>query len=154
GVIGMAQLLEGTRLDATQRGYLDLMQRSATSLIALLDQLLDFSRIEAGEFELQPQPVPLREMLDEVVASVYPQALEKRLLLECQLAPDLPVLVSADAARLRQVVHSLLSNALKFTSVGQVVLAARRGPEGLVIEVSDTGVGVPHEFQLRVFAPF
>jgi signal transduction histidine kinase/CheY-like chemotaxis protein len=154
GITGMAQLLAGTTLDVTQRGYVDLMQRSAGSLIALVDRLLDFSRLEAGPVDLRAEAVDLRSLLDEVVAEAWPRAAAKRLLFECQLAPNLPRWVRADPARLRQIVGNLLDNALEFTGVGQVVLSARGEPQGIVIEVADTGVGIAPELQASVFAPF
>ncbi|MED5619463.1 response regulator [Ideonella sp. BN130291] len=154
GVLGMSQLLANTTLDSTQRNYLELMQRSATGLLGLLSELLDFSHIEAGRLDLEPQAVQLRELLDDAAAAVAHQALDKRLLFECQLAPGLPSVVRADPARLRQICLHLLHNAIKFTSVGQVVLAARSDTEGLVIEVSDTGQGIAPELQSRVFTPF
>jgi len=155
GVLGMAQLLSATSLDTTQRNYLDLMQRSASGLLGLLDELLDFSRIEGHAIELAAQPVALRALLDEVAATVYPLAAERQLLFDCHLSPDLPQRVQGDASRLRQVCLNLLTNAIKFTQVGQVRLAARRDDgEGVVIEVTDTGQGIPPEMRTRIFTPF
>ncbi|MEF7614997.1 response regulator [Aquincola sp. MAHUQ-54] len=155
GITGMADLLAATQLDATQRGYVEMMQRSAGSLLALVDRLLDFTRLEAEPPELRTDPVALRGLLDAAVAEVWPRAQGKRLLLECLLAPDLPAWVRGDASRLRQVVGHLLDNALEFTAVGQVLLAARPAPQGgLLIEVSDTGIGIPPALQASVFTPF
>jgi signal transduction histidine kinase/CheY-like chemotaxis protein len=156
GVLGMAQLLSATALDATQRNYLDLMQRSASGLLGLLDELLDFSRLEGHAIELAAQPVALRSLLDEVAAAVYPLAVERGLLFEGHLSPDLPQRVQGDTSRLRQVCLNLLTNAVKFTQVGQVRLAVRRDEaRGLVlIEVSDTGQGIPPEMRARIFTPF
>jgi signal transduction histidine kinase/ActR/RegA family two-component response regulator len=154
GVMGMTQLLGGTPLDATQRNYLELIERSAGGLLGLLGELLDFARIEAGALELQPQPVRLRALLDEVAAAVGPQARDKQLLFECHFAPDLPQVVRGDPLRLRQICLNLLHNAIKFTPVGQVVLHAWREPEAIVLEVADTGEGVTPELQARIFTPF
>ena len=156
GVLGMAQLLSATALDATQRNYLDLMQRSGSGLLGLLDELLDFSRLEGHAIELAAQPVALRSLLDEVAAAVYPLAVERGLLFEGHLSPDLPQRVQGDTSRLRQVCLNLLTNAIKFTQVGQVRLAVRRDEaRGLVlIEVSDTGQGIPPEMRSRIFTPF
>lgn len=155
GILGLCQLLEQTPLDETQRNYVELMQRSSGELLALLSDLLDFSRIEAGRLDLEPQAVHLRDLLDEAVASVHGPATEKGLLLECELAADLPPVVRADGARLQQACRHLLDNAVKFTAVGQVLLSARRAAEGgIVIEVSDTGPGMDPQLQARVFTPF
>lgn len=155
GITGMADLLAATQLDATQRGYVEMMQRSAGSLLTLVDRLLDFTRLEAEPPRLRAEPVALRGLLDAAVAEVWPRAQAKRLLLECLLDPGLPVWVRADAARLRQVVNHLLENALEFTPVGQVLLAARPAPDGgVLIEVSDTGIGISPALHASVFAPF
>lgn len=154
GVTGMAELLGGTPLDRTQRGYLDVMQRAAASLVALVDRLLDFSRLEAGPIELQPEPLDIRALLDDAVAAGWPKAAERGLLLEAQLAADLPRWVRGDPRRLRQIVLHLLDNALAHTEVGQVVLAARTDGEDVLIEVADTGPGIDPQLQASVFDPF
>jgi signal transduction histidine kinase/CheY-like chemotaxis protein len=156
GVLGMSQMLSATELDATQRNYLDLMQRSTSGLLGLLDELLDFSRLEAHTVELTDQPLGLRALLDEVAATVYPLAAEHGLLFDCHLRPDLPRRVRGDTARLRQVCLGLLTNAIKFTQVGEVRLSGRidAGGAGIVIEVSDTGPGIAPEMRERIFTPF
>ncbi|MCR5865750.1 response regulator [Aquincola sp. J276] len=155
GITGMADLLAATQLDATQRGYVEMMQRSAGSLLTLVDRLLDFTRLEAEPPQLRAEPVALRGLLDAAVAEVWPRAQAKRLLLECLLDPGLPAWVQADPSRVRQVVSHLLENALEFTPVGQVLLAARPAPEGgVLIEVSDTGIGIAPALHASVFTPF
>jgi two-component system sensor histidine kinase/response regulator len=154
GVTGMAELLAGTQLDRTQRGYLDVMQRAAASLVALVDRLLDFSRLEAGPIELVPEPLDIRALLDDAIAAGWPKAVERELLLECQLSPDLPRWVRGDPRRLKQIVSHLLDNALAHTEVGQVVLAARIDDGYVVIEVADTGPGIDPALQPSVFDPF
>lgn len=155
GITGMAELLSATQLDATQRGYVEMMQRSAGSLLTLVDRLLDFTRLEAEPPQLRAEPVALRGLLDAAVAEVWPRAQGKRLLLECLLDPALPAWVQADPSRVRQVVSHLLENALEFTPVGQVLLAARPAPEGgVLIEVSDTGIGIAPALHASVFTPF
>jgi two-component system sensor histidine kinase/response regulator len=154
GVTGMAELLGGTPLDRTQRGYLDVMQRAAASLVALVDRLLDFSRLEAGPIELTPEPLDIRALLDDAIAASWPKAVERQLLLECRLSPDLPRWVRGDPRRLKQIVGHLLDNALAHTEVGQVVLAARIDDGDVVIEVADTGPGIDPALQASVFDPF
>jgi two-component system sensor histidine kinase/response regulator len=154
GVTGMAELLAGTQLDRTQRGYLDVMQRAAASLVALVDRLLDFSRLEAGPIELVPEPLDIRALLDDAIAAGWPKAVERELLLECQLSPALPRWVRGDPRRLKQIVGHLLDNALAHTEVGQVVLAARIDDGDVVIEVADTGPGIDPALQPSVFDPF
>lgn len=154
GITGMAELLASTTLDATQRGYLEMMQRSAGSLLTLVDRLLDFTRLEAGPPTLRSEPVALRVLLDAAVAEAWPRAHAKHLLLECLLDPTLPAWVRSDGARLRQVVAHLLDNALEYTPVGQVLLAARPHEGGVLIEVCDTGIGIAPALQAGVFTPF
>jgi two-component system sensor histidine kinase/response regulator len=154
GVTGMAELLGGTPLDRTQRGYLDVMQRAAASLVALVDRLLDFSRLEAGPIELTPEPLDIRALLDDAIAASWPKAVGRELLLECRLSPDLPRWVRGDPRRLKQIVGHLLDNALAHTEVGQVVLAARIDDGEVVIEVADTGPGIDPALQASVFDPF
>jgi len=154
GVTGMAELLGGTPLDRTQRGYLDVMQRAAGSLVALVDRLLDFSRLEAGPIELTPEPLDIRALLDDAIAASWPKAVERQLLLECRLSPELPRWVRGDPRRLKQIVGHLLDNALAHTEVGQVVLAARIDGGDVVIEIADTGPGIDPALQASVFDPF
>lgn len=161
GITGMADLLASTELDTTQRGYVEMMQRSAGSLLTLVDRLLDFTRLEGGPPPLRAEPVALRGLLDAAVADVWPRAQAKRLVLECLLDPALPAWVRGDAARLRQVFAHLLDNALEFTPVGQVLLSARLAPPqegapdgGVLIDVADTGIGIDPALQSSVFTPF
>lgn len=154
GITGMAELLASTSLDATQRGYVEMMQRSAGSLLTLVDRLLDFTRLEAGPPVLRSEPVALRGLLDGAVAEAWPRAHAKHLLLECLLDPALPDWVRGDGARLRQVVGHLLDNALEYTPVGQVLLAARPADGGVLIEVCDTGIGIAPALQPGLFTPF
>jgi two-component system, sensor histidine kinase len=159
GVIGMAQLLLGTRLDEEQHDYAKTVCTSGESLLGIVNDILDFSKLEARRMTLSPSRVELRALVKDVFAILAPQARTKSLRLEFTVAPDVPALVSADPLRLRQVLLNLLGNALKFTSQGGVSLSVsvvRR--EGTRLElrfaVADTGIGIAPEVSAKLFQPF
>ncbi len=155
GVLGMMQLLLGTELQPTQREYAEAVQASGNSLLKILGDILDFSKIEAGKLELEHVEFDLDQVLDEVVELFADSAAARGLGLDCWIAVDAPRWLRGDPGRLRQVVTNLVSNALKFTAQGQVVIAASRTTAGgLQLAVRDTGPGIPAAAQARLFAAF
>ena len=157
GVIGMTELLLRTPLDERQQGYARTVQRSGDHLLRLINDLLDLSRIEAGRLELDPQPVELRALLDEVATLEAPLALERGLSFEARYDESLPRTVRLDATRLRQVLLNLVGNAIKFTERGGVSIAFDRDPDahdGLVASVADTGPGLSESALRRLFARY
>ncbi len=159
GVIGMADLLLGTPLDAEQRECTATIHTCGHSLLTILSDILDFSRIEAGKVEFEPAPVDPRCIVAEAIAIIAPEASKKRLALTSEIDSAVPALVAADPARLRQVLLNLLANAVKFTPAGRVHVALRAAAIDahsimLCGEVHDTGVGIAPEAQARIFAPF
>ncbi len=159
GVIGTAQLLRMTDLSQEQSDYLTSIQHSADSLMALLNDILDLSRIEAGRLELEQRPFSLKEVIGKVIASLNGQARLKGLALQLELAPDLPDYVLGDSLRLRQILLNLAGNAIKFTGQGEVRVSVglleRSGRQaGISFSVQDTGIGISSEAMERIFAPF
>ncbi len=159
GVIGMAQLLAQTGLDETQGEYVHIIEGCAQSLLSLLNDVLDLSKIEAGHLELEHIPFNLRDVLFEVVSTLTLQATLKGIELIAHVESDVPYEVLGDPGRLRQIVMNLLSNAIKFTREGHVLLAVQRAGGAdtrpcLRIEVADTGIGVPAERMDRLFKAF
>ncbi len=158
GVLGMAELLEDTPLDAQQRKFAATIRGSARSLMGLLDGILDLSKIEAGRLQLEPQPFDLREALQACVDLMAPRASQKGLRLRTDLPAAGAAAVVGDPMRLQQVVNNLLGNAIKFTVQGEVTLTAERapdlGPEHWRFIVTDTGVGIAPAVQERLFEPF
>ena len=161
GIFGMIQLLEMTRLDAAQGGYLKTLRTAAGNLLAILDDILDFSKIEAKKVELSNEPFSLRECLDEVLDIQGPRLRAKGLDLKFDMAKGVPSAVVGDAMRLKQVLSNLLSNAIKFTEEGSVGLTvdvqkpeSRAGKSVLHFAVSDTGIGLAPELAESVFQPF
>jgi PAS domain S-box-containing protein len=159
GVIGMLQLVADTRLSDQQSRYLGIARTSADNLLALINDVLDLSKIEAGKLELEVLEFGLAELLDEAIEQFSHRACGQGLELSCRIDPDVPRQVRGDPKRLRQVIVNLLGNALKFTQRGQVALRAElvsstRERASIRLSVRDTGIGIPPDRQHRLFAPF
>ncbi|KFN45606.1 ATP-binding protein [Arenimonas metalli] len=155
GVLGMAELLQGSALDARQRGQVEAIQRAGQHLLRLVNDALDLARIEAGRLELVVAPFRLRPLLDEVADLLRPLAEAKGLRFRLACAPSLPEALSGDATRLRQILFNLGHNAIKFCDAGEVSLQVAPGePEGLVLSVHDSGPGLDAEQQARLFRRF
>ncbi len=158
-ILGMTQLALDEELSPTVREYLETAYESGRSLLSLVNEILDFSKMEAGRFELEMAPFRLRELLDESFRSLALQAAEKNLELSADVAWDVPDELIGDAHRLRQVVINLVGNGIKFTNEGQVALdvtVASRTSDEIVLHftVIDTGIGISEDDQERIFAPF
>ncbi len=159
GVIGMTDLVLDTDLSPEQREYLLDARRSAEFLLALLNDILDLSKIEAGRLELNPVEFSLQRCVQEAVATLAINAEQKRLQLSYEVAPEIPGRLMGDPFRLRQVLLNLLNNAIKFTSAGSIELKAmlldRRDSAVTVhFAVSDTGVGIPPDKLGLIFEAF
>jgi PAS domain S-box-containing protein len=158
-VIGMTDLLLGTELTGEQREFAEVVHSSGDALLHVIDDILDYSKIEAGKLELEHEPFDLRECVERALEIVAPRAWEKGIELGCLIDEDAPAGIVGDASRLRQVLLNLLSNAVKFTEVGEVVVlveaeAAARGHVRLELAVRDTGIGIPQDRMDRLFTSF
>ncbi|GAA6140883.1 ATP-binding protein [Hydrogenophaga sp. 5NK40-0174] len=161
GVLGMSELLGQSKLDATQTEMLDVVRTSGVQLLAVVNDILDFSRIEAGKLELDLHPFALAPCIQDVMRMVELQAAEKQLPLTVDIDERLPGFVMGDAIRIKQILLNLLNNAVKFTSSGGVTLTVQAtspadgqsGPQ-VHFEVSDTGMGISAESMSRLFHPF
>ncbi len=156
-VIGAAQLLKtGERDPERQEQLVNAIQRSGTNLLGLIENILDLSRIEAGELKLAAQDFHLFDCVDAALATAGLAARAKNLRLACIANPALPAWRHADAARLRQVLINLLGNAVKFTDKGEIVVRVGNGatPDQVRITISDTGVGIRPDALAHVFEPF
>ncbi len=157
-VIGMAEMLFDTELNSKQRYYIDTIHESGTLLVALFNDLLDYSKIEAGTIRIHDKPFDLRESMRESIVSVMEHALEKRLELLYFFDPTLPQLFNGDDLRLRQIVMNLLENAIKFTNQGFVRLDVTKcvGSQNswLCFKVSDSGIGIKSELIPQLFKPY
>ncbi len=165
GVLGMVEVLAHTPLDGEQRRIIAVIEDSAQMLRHILDDILDYSRIEAGALPLELQPVALRRLLDNVQQLLSPQASSKGLALRLQVDPAVAPMHLGDGMRLRQIVFNLLSNAIKFTERGEVSIDLRLdadvhadvdadGAQSLCLRVADTGIGISAEQRDRLFKPF
>jgi signal transduction histidine kinase/CheY-like chemotaxis protein/HPt (histidine-containing phosphotransfer) domain-containing protein len=159
GVAGMLELLAQTRLDAEQQQQVDIAQSSAQSLLQIIGDILDFSKIEAGKLELNPAPLDLRALVRASTNNFLGTASAKGLRLECRIDERLASAHFGDALRLRQILSNFLSNALKFTEQGEVLvildrLAAENQRELIALRVKDTGIGITAEDQAHLFQPF
>jgi PAS domain S-box-containing protein len=159
GVIGMTDLLLETDLNPEQTEYAQAVKSSAASLLTVINDILDFSKIEASKLDLENVDFQLRESLGNILRTLAYLASEKGLELASRISPEVPDALVGDPGRLRQVILNLLSNAVKFTETGEVVLSVSSEPGGadeacLHFVVTDTGIGIPVEKQLKIFAPF
>ncbi|MDD5257282.1 MAG: ATP-binding protein [Methanothrix soehngenii] len=157
-VIGLTGLLLDTDLTHEQRNYLEIVRDSGDSLLSVINNILDFSKIDGGMMELEHSPFDLRRCIESTMDLMVTRAAEKGLVLKVVLDDQLPTMLVGDASRLRQVLANLLSNAVKFTDKGFVEVSVRGNaiPEGfeLRFDVLDTGIGMPQDKLDRLFMPF
>ncbi len=155
GVIGMNEMLSLTRLDDDQRGMVRTVQESAEQLVAIIGDVLDFAKMEAGRLRLEERPFDLHERVHGTVALWEARAAQKGLELRLEIADGVPRHVVGDALRLRQVIGNLVGNAVKFTERGTITVRLDRGACGVFgVEVRDTGAGIPGHLLPRLFRPF
>lgn len=157
GVLAMAQVLGESNLPREQQECVATIEHSAGFLLDLINDILDISSIEAGNLRLEEGIFRIRDLVEETAAVVAPRAEASGLVIVTDVDARLPELVSGDGSRLRQVLHNLAVNAVKFTPEGEVVLRAQweaEMEEGVRLEVRDTGIGIPREVQELIFEPF
>ncbi len=156
-VLGMTELALTEELSDSVRDYLRTARDAAGNLLELLDDILDFSRIEAGRLQLQPKKFSVRAAVDEVLKTLGLRAYQKGLELVGEVSPATPDRWAGDALRLRQVLLNLVGNAIKFTNHGEVVVRAKAcqdDPGRLEFSVADTGIGISSADQKKIFSPF
>jgi CheY-like chemotaxis protein len=156
GIIGMSGLLLDTTLTPEQTTYARAVKTSGDALQALIEELLDYSKIEAGKIDLEQRPFALTSLIEDIAELLAPRAQAKKLEIATYVDDSLPIQVVGDAARLRQVLLNLAGNAIKFTETGGVALIVEPGiwPNEISFLVRDTGIGIPPEAQRRIFQEF
>ena len=159
GVIGMTDLLLDTDLDETQRRFAETVKSSGDSLLTLLNDILDYSKIEAGKLDIEEIDFDLREMMDNFASTFVFKAEEKGLEFICSIAPDVPSFFKGDSGRLRQILTNFAGNAVKFTEKGEVAIFCRMEQElehscKLRFSIKDTGIGISEENQTKLFSKF
>jgi signal transduction histidine kinase/DNA-binding NarL/FixJ family response regulator len=163
GVMGMAELLENTKLDEKQIMFVDVILKSGASLVTIINDILDFSKIDAGQMKLDPKPFNLAEAIEDVAALVAAGVEENNLELAVRVQPGLPSSFIGDVGRIRQIVTNIVGNAIKFTAEGHVLidlsgeLVSEKESENfanIIISVTDTGIGIPEEKLGIIFDKF
>ncbi len=159
GILGMTRLAQQTPVDQRQSGYLETVQESGQSLLTLINDLLDFSKLEAGKMELERIPFDPMQLAGDVGRLMAASAWQKGVELVCDVDPNMPRTVLGDPSRLRQIIVNLIGNAIKFTEQGFISLVIRtvhcdHKPDQLSIAVQDSGIGIPPEKQSKVFESF
>ena len=170
GIIGMTSLLMDTELTNEQRDFVETVRSSADSLLNIINDILDFSKIEAGKLDLESHPFELRTCIEEALDLLTPRAAEKKIDFVYAVEDNLPPIIEGDVTRLRQVIVNLVSNAVKFTTQGEVAIAVSReenpgdlagsetpaDPDSFFIRISvrDTGIGIPANKMDRLFKAF
>jgi len=159
GVLGFTNLLLKTQLNTIQKEQVNTIKQSTTALLTVINDTLDFSRIEAGNFKIEKIPFNLREILEDAVTLLTPNAYDKGLDLVLMLYSDVPKRVLSDAVRIRQLITNLVSNAIKFTSQGSITLRVALEEETandvlIKVSVQDTGVGIRTKEQKKLFEPY
>ena len=158
-IMGISDLLAKSPLNAEQAQFVQIFRRAGDNLLNLINDILDLSKVEASQLELEQTGFAMRDLVGKVVEMVSPSALERGLKLVCDVSSDVPTTVLGDPTRLQQVLLNLVGNAIKFTEVGTVTLrvtndASTAVPTALCFAVSDTGIGIPSEKMARVFERF
>ncbi|MGB1110417.1 MAG: response regulator, partial [Gammaproteobacteria bacterium] len=158
-IIGMSGLLQGTKMSGQQKDYVHTIVTSGDALLALINDVLDFSKIEVGKLDLETRPFDVRDCVESALDLQTPKAAEKHLELVYRISPDTPPTILGDETRLRQILLNLLSNAVKFTEAGEVVVTVEsEAVEDQLHEyhfsVRDTGIGIPVERQEAMFESF
>jgi len=160
GILGMAQLLKDTKLSSQQNHYLKTILGSGQTLLTILNDILDHSKIEAGKLEIESIPFNIRQTLDETASIFATRAADKMLYFNIYMGPDIPLALNGDPTRIRQVLTNLLSNAFKFTDEGSVVINVKLQQHSgsntptLLIEVEDQGIGIPENKLNKLFKSF
>ena len=161
GVLGMTSLLADTRMTPEQQDFVRTIQVSGTTLLSVINDVLDFSRIESGRLELEAEPLSVRGVVEEALEIVGPRARETGIELICEVETDVPELILGDAVRIRQVLTNLAGNAVKFTEEGEVVVTvsllqptSENSRAEIEFRVSDTGIGIPEDRLPLLFVPF
>jgi two-component system, sensor histidine kinase and response regulator len=160
GIIGMSDLMLESKLSDEQHRHAEIIKSSASGLLTLINDLLDFSKIESGKLELEEIEFDLRDCIEKSVALLAQQAHMKGITLTNLMQPDMPNRLLGDPGRLRQIIINLLGNAIKFTHQGEIVLSVKKMSEEtserlrLLIEVADTGIGISSKDQAKLFQPY
>ncbi len=154
-ILGFSSLLQSSALNEKQKKQIDTLASSADHLLELIDQILDYAKVKSGRINPEPVDFNLEELIGDVLKTVSPHVEGKPVILKNNIAPDTPLFIHADAARLKQILLFLLNHAVTFTAKGEIIISVRALKKGqLFFSVKDTGMGIPREYQPVVFEIF
>jgi PAS domain S-box-containing protein len=157
-IAGMADLLWESELSAQQQEYLSILRKAGETLLAVINDILDLSAVEARRLRIEASEFDLSSVLDGALMVMRPRARTRKLELSCEVAPSVPKHPVGDAARVRQILLNLIGNAIKFTETGSVTLRVKgepeMGPGGVSFAITDTGIGIPEDKHALIFEPF
>ncbi|OAN17910.1 hybrid sensor histidine kinase/response regulator [Photobacterium jeanii] len=154
GVLGLMDMLADSGLDNTQQTWLNQMDQSAQLLLTIINDILDLSRIESGNFELYCSRMRIHDCIDLVISQLREQALSKNITLTATIEPSVPEYIEGDKNRIAQIMFNLIGNAIKFTNEGSVTINAKVENGQLRVSVTDTGIGIAQDAQKNLFTPF
>jgi|TARA_B100000315_G_scaffold215679_1_gene215109 signal transduction histidine kinase/CheY-like chemotaxis protein len=154
GVIGASQMLIDGELSKRQRELVDVVLQSSETLLELINDVLDLSRLDSNEIKLKSIPVDLRDLVSSTIAPLSFQAKEKGIKFTLTIEDDIPAWVMGDPTRLRQIILNLVGNAVKFTSTGEISVVLDTALERIRLKISDTGIGIPKQVQASLFEPY
>lgn len=158
GILGMVQLLQNTSLTKSQNEYVDIMHKSGDTMMALLNDILDFEKIERGNMELENIEFNLHQLANDIIILMSGHAAQKNIEIKADIADNVPVTVMGDPTRLRQVLLNLANNGLKFTQKGhvtiEITLPETAEESNIHFAIQDTGIGIPEEARSKLFTPF
>lgn len=160
GVLGMLQLMTMTSLDDEQLEYVETAMASGESLLTIINDILDYSKIEAGKLQMTPEKFRIRDLIKPLIRSFKTAINHQKVNLLCSISPEVPDILVADHVRIRQILYNLVGNAVKFTEQGEILVGIRTleeiGSNSLKLEctISDTGIGVPEDVGDELFEPF
>ncbi len=158
GILGMVQLLQSTNLSKAQSDYVNIIRQSGDSMMTLLNDILDFEKIERGSMEVETVNFNIHKLIQDIIILMSGHAAQKNIGLKANIEDDVPQIVSGDPTRLRQVILNLINNGLKFTDNGEVTvnikLINNDGNNKIRFEIKDTGIGISKEAQKKLFTPF
>lgn len=157
GILGMLSLLVDTRLDEEQRELATTANESAEALLLILNDILDFSRLDSGKFSLEENPFDVRELAESVLTLMAENAQERGLEVICEIDLDVPECLTSDSGRIRQILANMIGNAVKFTNEGEISLRISKEPGRMGhvrFEVTDSGIGISKSAQEKLFSPF
>jgi signal transduction histidine kinase len=154
GILGFSELLLNSSLNAEQKDFTQTIHSSGTSLLSLINDILDYSKMEAGHLELHLEPTSLQETVESIFKLLEPKAQSKKIQLESQFSPSLPRTWNLDRLRLQQILINLLGNSIKFSPSGTIQLRISSTSDLLLFEVEDPGIGIKPEDRPKLFQPF